>query len=89
VTFALRVVPGVTRRSLVIAAGIVLTALIGLTRVYLRVHWLSDVSSGWALGVSCYALAAAVVLVIAHIRDNPPRDAAPEPDRGAGAGARD
>ena len=89
VTFALRVVPGITRRSLVIAAGIVLTAVIGLTRVYLRVHWLSDVSSGWALGVSCYALAAAVVLVIAHIRDNPPRDAAPEPDRGAGAGARD
>jgi membrane protein DedA with SNARE-associated domain len=89
VTFALRVVPGITRRSLVIAAGIVLTAVIGLTRVYLRVHWLSDVSSGWALGASCYALAAAVVLVIAHIRDNPPRDAAPEPDRGAGAGARD
>ena len=89
VTFALRVVPGVTRRSLVIAAGIVLTAVIGLTRVYLRVHWLSDVSSGWALGVSCYALAAAVVLVLAHIRDNPPRDRASEPDRGAGAGARD
>jgi membrane protein DedA with SNARE-associated domain/membrane-associated phospholipid phosphatase len=89
VTFALRVVPGVTRRSLVIAAGIVLTGVIGLTRVYLRVHWLSDVSSGWALGASCYALAAAVVLVIAHIRDNPPRDAAPEPDRGARAGARD
>jgi membrane protein DedA with SNARE-associated domain/membrane-associated phospholipid phosphatase len=89
ITFGLRVVPGITRRSLVIAAGIVLTALIGLTRVYLRVHWLSDVSSGWALGASCYALAAAVVLVIAHIRDNPPREPAPELDRGAGAGARD
>jgi membrane protein DedA with SNARE-associated domain/membrane-associated phospholipid phosphatase len=89
VTFGLRVVPGITRRSLVIAGGIVLTALIGLTRVYLRVHWLSDVSSGWALGASCYALAAAVVLVIAHIRDNPPREPASELDRGAGAGARD
>jgi membrane protein DedA with SNARE-associated domain/membrane-associated phospholipid phosphatase len=90
VTFALRVVPGITRRSLVIAAGIVLTVLIGLSRVYLRVHWMSDVSGGWALGVSCYALAAAVVLVIAHIRDNPRRyDRAPELDSGAGAGARD
>jgi membrane protein DedA with SNARE-associated domain/membrane-associated phospholipid phosphatase len=89
VTFGLRVVPGITRRSLVIAAGIVLTALIGLTRAYLRAHWLSDVSSGWALGASCYALAAAVVLVIAHIRDNPPREPAPELDRGARAGARD
>ena len=89
VTFGLRLVPRITRRSLVIAAGIVLTALIGLTRVYLRVHWLSDVSSGWALGASCYALAAAVVLVIAHIRDNPPREPASELDRGARAGAGD
>jgi membrane protein DedA with SNARE-associated domain/membrane-associated phospholipid phosphatase len=89
VTFALRVVPGITRRSLVITAGIVLTVLIGLTRVYLRVHWLSDVSSGWALGVSCYAAAAAVVLVIAHIRHNPPHhERASQLDPG-GAGARD
>jgi membrane protein DedA with SNARE-associated domain/membrane-associated phospholipid phosphatase len=90
VTLALRVVPGITRRSLVIVAGIALTALIGLTRVYLRVHWLSDVSSGWALGVSCYTLGAAAVLVVAHIRDNPRRhDRAPQLDPGAGAGARD
>ena len=47
--------PGIKRRSAVIAAGILLTALIGLTRVYLRVHWLSDVTSGWALGVSCFS----------------------------------
>jgi undecaprenyl-diphosphatase len=88
VTFALRVVPGITRRSLVIAAGIALTVLIGLSRVYLRVHWLSDVSSGWALGVSCYAAAAAVVLIVGHIRDNPRRhDRAPQLDPGADAGA--
>lgn len=87
ITFAWRVVPGITRRSLVIAAGIVLTALIGLSRVYLRVHWLSDVSAGWALGVSCFAAVAAVVLALGHIRDNPRRVAAPEPDPGAGPGA--
>jgi membrane protein DedA with SNARE-associated domain/membrane-associated phospholipid phosphatase len=73
VTFALRVVPGITRRSLVIAAGIGITVLVGLTRVYLRVHWLSDVSAGWALGVSCFSGVAAVVLVLTHIRDNPRR----------------
>ena len=90
VTFALRLVPGITRRSLLIAAGIALTVLIGLTRIYLRVHWMSDVSSGWALGVSCYALAAAVVLAVAHIRHNPRRhDRGPQLDPGAGAGARD
>jgi membrane protein DedA with SNARE-associated domain/membrane-associated phospholipid phosphatase len=87
VTFALRVVPGITRRSLIIAASIVLAALIGLTRVYLRVHWLSDVTTGWALGLSCFSGVAIVVLVLAHIRDNPRRVSAPELDPGAGAGA--
>jgi membrane protein DedA with SNARE-associated domain/membrane-associated phospholipid phosphatase len=70
ITIAFRVVPGITRRTLLIGASIVLTALIGLTRGYLRVHWLSDVTAGWALGISCFAAVAIVVLVIGHIRDN-------------------
>ena len=73
ITFALRVVPGITRRSLVIVAGIVLTALIGVTRAYLRVHWFSDVTAGWALGLSCFAAVATVVLITSYIRDNPRR----------------
>jgi membrane protein DedA with SNARE-associated domain/membrane-associated phospholipid phosphatase len=90
ITAALRLVPGITRRSLMIAAGIALTVVIGLTRVYLRVHWMSDVSAGWALGVSCFSAVAAVVLVVGHIRDNPRRyERAPEPDPAARAGARD
>jgi membrane protein DedA with SNARE-associated domain len=87
VTVALRLVPGVTRRSLVIAAGIVVAALIGLTRVYLRVHWLSDVTAGWALGLSCFSAAAIGALILSYIRHNPRRVAAPELDPGAGAGA--
>jgi membrane protein DedA with SNARE-associated domain/membrane-associated phospholipid phosphatase len=88
VTVALRVVPGITRRTALIAGGIVLAALIGLTRVYLRVHWLSDVTAGWALGASCFAAVATVVLVIGHIRDNPPRhERGHQLDPGAGAGA--
>jgi membrane protein DedA with SNARE-associated domain/membrane-associated phospholipid phosphatase len=88
ITLAVRVVPGITRRSLLLAAGVGLTLLIGLTRVYLRVHWLSDVTSGWALGLSCFSATAAVVLVIAHIRDNPRRHGrAQQLDPGAGAGA--
>jgi undecaprenyl-diphosphatase len=87
ITLVLRVVPGTARRSLVIAAGILLTVVIGLSRVYLRVHWLSDVSAGWALGLSSYALAAAVVLVVAHIRHNPRRHERPRQlDPGAGTG---
>jgi undecaprenyl-diphosphatase len=87
-TLAIRVVPGITRRSAVIASGILLAALIGLTRVYLRVHWLSDVTSGWALGVSCFSLVAIVVLIVAYIRHNPRRhERAPQLDPGAGTGA--
>ena len=87
ITVAIRLVPSLARRSLLVAGGILLAGLIGLTRVYLRVHWLSDVSAGWALGASCFSAVAAVVLVVAYIRDNPRRDRSPELDPGARAGA--
>jgi membrane protein DedA with SNARE-associated domain len=89
ITIAFRIVPGITRRSLVIFTGIAVTAVVGISRSYLQVHWLSDVFAGWALGVSSFAAAAAVALIIVHIRNNPRRDARPsERSRGAPAGAR-
>jgi membrane protein DedA with SNARE-associated domain/membrane-associated phospholipid phosphatase len=87
-TIAIRLAPGFRRRSLLIAAGVLLSGLIGLTRVYLRVHWLSDVTAGWALGVSCFSAVAAVMLVITHIRHNPRRhERARQLAPGAGDGA--
>jgi undecaprenyl-diphosphatase len=74
VTVAFRTDSGITRRGLLIGAGVAATALIGLSRVYLRVHWLSDVASGWALGFSAFAAAAAIALLVAHFRDNPQPD---------------
>jgi undecaprenyl-diphosphatase len=53
-----------------VVAGIAVAALVGLSRVYLHVHYLSDVSGGWALGVSAYALCAAVALVAVELRQN-------------------
>jgi undecaprenyl-diphosphatase len=88
VTLALRLVPGVTKRSVVIGAGILVAAVVGLTRVYLRAHWLSDVTSGWALGLSCFSAVAIVALIVGYIRHNPRRhERAPQLDPGAGAGA--
>ncbi len=88
VTLAWRVAPGITKRSLLVTAGILVAALVGLTRVYLRVHWMSDVTTGWALGLSCFSAAAIVALILAYIRHNPRRhDRVTELDPGAGAGA--
>ena len=42
-----------TRIALVII-GAALAAAIGLSRVYLRVHYLSDVTGGWALGLAAF-----------------------------------
>jgi membrane protein DedA with SNARE-associated domain/membrane-associated phospholipid phosphatase len=88
-TVAIRLVPGITRRSLLITAGIVLTATVGITRAYLRVHWLSDVTAGWALGVSAFSATAAVALVVVYIRHNLGRHAAAsQRSPGADPGAR-
>jgi len=71
VTIVLRLRPGMARGTAVVMAGIALTALVGLSRVYLNVHYLSDVSGGWALGAACFSLCAAVGLVISQLRQNP------------------
>jgi membrane-associated phospholipid phosphatase len=61
------------RGALLIAGGIVLAASIGLSRVYLDVHYLSDVNAGWALGAAAFSLCAAVALVITTVRQNDER----------------
>ena len=71
VTIVLRLRPGMARATAVVVTGIVLTALVGLSRVYLDVHYLSDVSAGWALGAAAFSLCATVGLVVSQVRQNP------------------
>ncbi len=70
VTIVMRLRPGISRGAAVVAAGIGLAALVGLSRVYLGVHYMSDVNAGWALGAAAFSLCAAVALIIATVRQN-------------------
>jgi len=58
-TLAITVARRRSSQVLLVGTGIVLAALVGLSRLVLGVHWLSDVVAGWALGS---AIAIAVVL---------------------------
>ncbi len=70
VTIVLRLRPGMARGAVVVAAGIALTGLVGLSRVYLGVHFMSDVSGGWALGAAAFSSCAAVALVVSTLRSS-------------------
>jgi membrane protein DedA with SNARE-associated domain len=68
VTMVLRLRHGMARATAVVVTGIVVTALVGLSRVYLDAHYMSDVSGGWALGAGAFSLCAAIGLVVSNLR---------------------
>ncbi len=70
VTVAVRIRPTMTRSTGLILAGLTLTGLVGLSRVYLEVHYLSDVTGGWAFAAFFFAFFAAVALVVTQLRKN-------------------
>ncbi len=46
--------------TVLVVIGLAVSAAVGLSRVYLRVHFLSDVNSGAALAVAAFAICSAV-----------------------------
>lgn len=69
-TVVIRLRPGMSRGTALIVAAVGLAAAIGLSRVYLGVHYMSDVSGGWAFGVAIFALLSAIVVAVVHLRQN-------------------
>ena len=57
-------------RFAAVTVAIVLVAVVAATRVYLRVHYLTDTIGGAALAVAIWALVAVLVLVGGHVRHN-------------------
>ena len=70
ITLVVRLRPGLTNGTAVLVFGIALTVLIGLTRIYLGVHYMSDVVSGWGLGLGLLGLRGASPTGWAHLRQN-------------------
>jgi membrane protein DedA with SNARE-associated domain/membrane-associated phospholipid phosphatase len=64
-----RTVPAAWRVALVVG-GMVLAVAIGLSRAYLRAHYLSDVGGGWALGLAAFSICATVALIVDYLRHN-------------------
>jgi undecaprenyl-diphosphatase len=66
---AARVLPGLASRAVLVMVAVLGSAAIGMSRVYLHVHWWSDVVGGWGLGAAIFGLCAAVALVVVHVRN--------------------
>ena len=67
---AARVSPGLARRTLLVGAGVAIATAVGLSRIYLRSHYWSDVAGGWGLGAAVLGACAVAALVVAHFRNN-------------------
>jgi membrane protein DedA with SNARE-associated domain/membrane-associated phospholipid phosphatase len=60
--------PRLAVRAALLTTGIAIALVVGLTRIYLRVHWFSDVAGGWGLAAACFSLAGMVALVAGYLR---------------------
>jgi membrane protein DedA with SNARE-associated domain len=67
-----RALPGLGSRAVLVGIGTAICVAVGLSRIYLGVHYWSDVAAGWALGAAALGACAAVGLVVDYIRNNEP-----------------
>jgi membrane protein DedA with SNARE-associated domain/membrane-associated phospholipid phosphatase len=76
---AARVLRGAVSRTALVLVGLLLAVAIGLSRVYLQVHWASDVLGGWGVGAAIFGLVGAIGLVVGYFRNNEPSPGVPAP----------
>jgi membrane protein DedA with SNARE-associated domain/membrane-associated phospholipid phosphatase len=69
---------GLASYAALVTGAIAIAAAVGLSRIYLRAHYWSDVAGGWGIGIGIFGLVTAIALVVDHIRHNG-GERAPEP----------
>ena len=65
-----RALPNLASRFAFVTVATAIAAAVGLSRIYLRAHYLSDVVGGWGLAAALFALCGTVALVIGYVRNN-------------------
>jgi membrane protein DedA with SNARE-associated domain/membrane-associated phospholipid phosphatase len=70
---------GLASYAALVTGAIVIAAAVGLSRIYLRAHYWSDVAGGWSIGVGIFGLLTAIALVVEYIRHNGARRAQEPP----------
>jgi undecaprenyl-diphosphatase len=65
-----RAMPTVASRFGFVVVSVVIAAVVAATRVYLRVHYPSDVFGGLALGALVYAILGLALVVVGYVREN-------------------
>jgi membrane protein DedA with SNARE-associated domain len=65
-----RALPNLASRFAFLTVATVVAAAVGLSRIYLRAHYLSDVVGGWGLGAALFSLCGTAAVVIGYVRNN-------------------
>jgi undecaprenyl-diphosphatase len=68
--FALTRRLGLLGEATLVTAAIVVAGAVGLSRIYLRAHYWSDVAGGWSIGFGIYGALAAILIIVDYIRHN-------------------
>lgn len=70
---AFRVIRRPVNRAVLVASTVVIIAMVGLSRLYLGVHWATDVLTGWLLGAAWLSVCVtALAISTPHIQPRKP-----------------